>query len=443
MKSYCTWSTALLVFLAVPVWAAPLGTRAVLDNGATLLVAERPGIPMVVMNILLKTGSAADTDAKAGLANLTAALLTRGTKKHSAQTLAEDLDFLGASLHVDADYEITTISLTTLSKNLDPALELLSEVLLTPTFPLAEFERTRKEIEGGLQSHEEEPGWVAQKTFLEKLYPHHPYGRLVEGQPATLAKLTQADVKKFHQTYYRPNNAIVALAGEISQEQAVNLLRSHFADWQQADIPSVVWPDSRKLAAERVTLDKQVSQANVVLGHLGIARSNPDYYAVQLMNYVLGGGGFGSRLMDKIREELALVYHVSSGFTVRKHAGPFTVGLQTKNATATQALDESLQVIHHFIEQGPTEAELTAAKAYFINSFPLRLVSNRDVAALLPVLEFYELGLDYPDRYADLIGQVTLEQVHNAAKTYLHPDALLQVVVADLKQAGLDQSQPQ
>ncbi len=443
MKSYCTWSTALLVFLAVPVLAAPLGTRAVLDNGATLLVAERPGIPMVVMNILLKTGSAADTDAKAGLANLTAALLTRGTKKHSTQTLAEDLDFLGASLNVDADYEITTISLTTLSKNLDPALELLSEVLLTPTFPLAEFERTRKEIEGGLQSHEEEPGWVAQKTFLEKLYPHHPYGRLVEGQPATLAKLTQADVKKFHQTYYRPNNAIIALAGEISQEQAVNLLRTHFADWQQADIPSVVWPDSRKLSAERVTLDKQVSQANVVLGHLGIARSNPDYYAVQLMNYILGGGGFGSRLMDKIREELALVYHVSSGFTVRKHAGPFTVGLQTKNATATQALDESLQVIRRFIEQGPTEAELAAAKAYFINSFPLRLVSNRDVAALLPVLEFYELGLDYPDRYADLIGRVTLEQVHNAAKTYLHPDELLQVVVADLKQAGLDHSQPQ
>jgi zinc protease len=443
MKSYCTLSIALLVFWAVPVLAAPLGARTVLDNGATLLVAERPGIPMVVMNILLKTGSAADTDARAGLANLTAALLTRGTKKYSTQSLAEALDFLGASLNVDADYETTTVSLTTLTKNLEPAFDLVAEVLLSPTFPLAELERTRKEIEGGLQSHEEDPGWVAQKTFLAKLYPHHPYGRLVEGQPATLAKLTQADVKKFHQTYYRPNNAIIALAGEIAQEQAVNLLRNHFADWQQADIPSVVWPDSRQLSAERVTLDKKVSQASVILGHSGIARSNPDYYAVQLMNYILGGGGFGSRLMDKIREELALVYHVSSGFTVRKHAGPFTVGLQTKNATATQALDESLQVIRRFIEQGPTEAELAAAKAYFINSFPLRLVSNRDVAALLPVLEFYELGLDYPDRYADLIGQVTLEQVHDAAKTYLHPDELLQVVVADLKQAGLDHAQPQ
>jgi zinc protease len=443
MKSNFTVSLILLLFYAAPASAAPLGTRTVLDNGATLLVAERPGIPMVVMNIVLKTGAAVDPDGKTGLANLTASLLTRGTKKHSTQALAAELDFLGASLNVDADYETTTISLTTLTKNLEPALELVAEVLLSPTFPPAELDRTRKEIEGGLQSHEEDPGWVAQKTFLAKLYPHHPYGRLVEGQPATLATLTQADVKKFHQTYYRPNNAIVALAGEISQEQAVNLLRRHFAGWQPADIPSVAWPDARQLSAERITLDKKVSQANVVLGHPGIARSNPDYYAVQLMNYILGGGGFGSRLMDKIREELALVYNVSSSFSVRKHPGPFTVGLQTKNATATQALDESLQVIKRFIEQGPTEAELAAAKAYYINSFPLRLVSNRDVAALLPVLEFYDLGLDYPDRYAGLIGQVTLEQVHNAAKTYLHPDQLLQVVVADLKQAGLDHAQPQ
>ena len=437
MKAYVTLSFALLLCAAAPAQAAPLGTRTVLDNGATLLVAERPGIPMVVMTILLKTGAAADPDGKAGLANLTAVLLTRGTKKHSAQALAEELDFLGASLAVDADYETTTISLTTLTKNLEPALGLLSEVLISPTFPEPELERKRKEIKGGLRSREEEPGWVAHKAFVEKLYPHHPFGRLVEGQPTTLDTLTQAEVKKFHQTYYRPNNAIIALAGEISQEQAVNLLRTQFAGWQPADIPRLVWPDSQQPSAERVTLDKKVSQANVILGHAGIARANPDYYTVQVMNYILGGGGFGSRLMDKIREELALVYSVSSGFTARKHPGPFMVGLQTKNASAAQAVEESVQVIRRFIEQGASKEELAAAKAYLINSFPLRLVSNRDVAALLPVMEFYELGLDYPDRYPDLIGQVTLEQVHNAAKTYLHPDQLLQVVVADLAEAGL------
>jgi len=145
--------------------------------------------------------------------------------------------------------------------------------------------------------------------------------------------------------------------------------------------------------------------------------------------------------MKRIREELGLVYHIGSTFMARKHAGPFLISLQTKNTSATQAVDETLQVVKQFIEQGLTPEELSDAKAYFINSFPLRLASNRDVAALLPILEFYNVGLDYPDRYATLIGQVTLEQVQTAAKTYLHPEHFLQVVVADLEAAGLDKKQ--
>jgi zinc protease len=343
---------------------------------------------------------------------------------------------------VDTDYETTTISLTTLTKNLEPAFALLAEVLLSPTFPEDEFERKRKEIQGGLQSREEDPGWVARKVFLQTLYPRNPFGRLVEGQPSTLDAISRADVEKFHHTYYRPNNAIIAMAGEISQAQAVKLLDSHFAGWQSAEIPSVAWPDAQQQTGERVALDKKVSQANVILGHEGIARSNTDYYAVLIMNYILGGGGFGSRLMERIREELGLVYSISSYFAARKHPGPFIVGLQTKNASATQAIAEVMQVIRRFIEQGPTEQELAAAKSYYINSFPLRLVSNRDVASLLPVIEFHGLGLDYPDRYPDLIGQVTQEHVRAAAKTYLHPDRLLQVIVADLAQADLTSPSP-
>jgi zinc protease len=439
MKRSLILSVAVLLSSGAPTLAAPLGTRTVLDNGATLLVAERPGIPMVVMTLLLKTGAVADPEDKAGLANLTAALLTRGTELFTAQALAEELDYLGASLTVDADYETTTLSLTTLTKNLERALTLLAQVIRAPTFPVSELERKRKEIIGRLHSREEDPGWVARKVFLEKLYPHHPFGRLVEGQPSTLATITQDDVKQFHHTYYRPNNAIIALAGDITQPQAVRFLNAHLADWQPMDLPAVVWPEAPHTAGQRVTIDKTVSQANVLLGHPGIARSHPDYYAVLVMNYILGGGGFGSRLMDRIREELGLVYSISSSFTTRKHPGPFVIGLQTKNASALEAIDESLQVIRRFIEQGASAEELAAAKAYFINSFPLRLVSNRDVAALLPVIEFYELGLDYPDRYADLIGQVTLEQVHDAARTHLHLDQLVQVVVADLNAAGLTQ----
>ncbi len=426
--------------LASSLSAAPLGTRTVLDNDATLLVAERPGLPMVVLSMVLKTGAAVDPQDKQGVANLTAALLTRGTKSYSAQALAEELDFLGTSLSVDAGNDATTISLTTLTKNLDRSFALLAEVVLFPSFPQDEFERIRKEIEGRLHSNEEDPGWVAGKAFREHLYPQHPYGRLISGQAETLARITPDDIRQFHATYYRPNNAIIAVAGEITQGQVGSLLASHFAAWKAADLPDFSWPDLPEREARQVNLNKEVTQANIMIGHSGIARSHPDYYAVLIMNHILGGGGFGSRLMDRIREEQGYAYSVGSYFSARKHPGPFTVALQTKNESAQQAIAETLAVIRHFRQEGATEEEVAAAKAYLTNSFPLRLISNSDVARMLPVLEFYGLGLDYPDRYPDIIGSVTLEQVRAAAKQHLYPDQFLQVVVADLEKAGLEQA---
>lgn len=441
MKHFCIAILSFTSLHTTTVGAAPLATRTVLNNGAVLLVAERPSLPMVVVSIMVKTGAVADSAKKAGLANLTAELLTRGTKQHDAQAFAEELDFWGASLGTDADYEATTLALTTLSKNLDQAMGLVSEVLLTPTFPQKELEQKKTEIEGGLKSHEEQPGWVAQRTFLASLYPHHPYGRQVEGQPETLSTLTQADVQTFHHTYYRPNNAIITFTGDVTQAQAATLVEKHLADWKPAPLPDLGWPEAEPMNATRISIDKKVSQANIILGHYGIARSNPDYYALLLINYIFGARGTESRLMKRVREELGLVYYIGSDFSPRKHAGPFSISLQTKNESAMQAIQESLQALRQLTEQGLTQEELDAAKAYFINSFPLRLDSNRDIASLLPVLEFYELGLDYPDRYADLIGQVTLEKAQSVAKAYLHPDQLLQVIVADLTAAGLDTKQ--
>lgn len=417
--------------------ATPLATRTGLGNGATLLVAERPGVPMVVMNMLLTTGSTADPLGKAGLANLTAELLTRGTQKYTAQVLAEELDFLGTSLWVSADYETTTVSLTTLTKNLDASFALLAEVLLRPTFPADEFARIRTEILGQIHSQEENPGWVSAKAFQEKLYANHPFGRFVEGQPETLANISLADITNFYHTYYRPNTAIIGIAGDISQARAEQLLEEHLGRWDPGPVPTVQWGPEVQPVAEQLLIDKQVSQANVILGHPGIARQNPDFYAIKVMNYILGSSGFGSRLTERIREELALVYSIRSSFSTRKHPGPFRIVLQTKNASAKQAIDEAIGIMRRFIEEGATEKEVEAAKAYLVNSYPLSLVSNRAIAGLLPSLEFFELGLDYPQRYLDIIQQVTLEQVRQAAKKYLHPDKLLQVVVADLEKAKL------
>lgn len=431
---FVVWSLSLSLHV---VEADPIGTRAVLDNGAVLLVAERPGVPMVVMNLLIKTGSAADPIGKAGLASLTTELLMRGTQRHNAAALAEELDFLGTTLSVSTDYETTSISLTTLSKNLDASFALLAEVLLHPSFPRDEFERKRTETLGGLQSREENPGWVSVKAFKENLYAGHPFGRLVEGRASTLATINQADVTNFYETYFRPNNTIIAMAGEIAPNQAAHLIARHLGSWQRGIVPQVNWPAAPQPAAEQVFIDKQVSQANVILGHPGVSRLNPDFYAIRVMNYILGSSGFGSRLMERIREELALVYSIRSSFSARKHAGSFRVVLQTKNTTARQAIDECVAILRLFMEKGVTQKELDAAKSYLINSYPLALVSNRDFAGLLPALEFFGLGLDYPERYPKMIADITLQQVQDAAQKYLHPDKLLQVVVANLKQAVL------
>ncbi len=437
MRRFITLAIYLSLFLPTVVSAEALGKRSVLDNGLTLLVAERPEIPMVVMTVFVKAASAQDQKGKEGLANLTALLLTRGSKEYDALVLAEELDFLGASLSANAGYDSTTLTLTTLRRNLTAATALLAEVLVHPIFPTEELDKKRTETLGYLKTREEDPGWVARKMFLETLYPDHPYGRIIEGQEKSLAAITRADVIAFHQTYYRPNNTIVACAGSISQQEALALLEEQFKDWQPGEIPDHPWSDpTLPQNSAVVTGHKEISQANVILGHQGIARSNPDYYAVRVMNSLLGGGGFESLLMQRIREDLGLVYHVSSRFSARRNPGPFTIVLQTQNATAKQAMEESIQVVQSFIDKGVTAQHLARAKAYLINSFPLRLASNSSVAGFLALLEFYDLGLDYPDRYTDLIDQVTLEKVREVAKSYLRPERLLKVVVADLSQAG-------
>ena len=420
-----------------PAEAAPIAARTVLDNGAILLVAERPGVPMVVMNITLKTGSTADPIGKAGVANLTAQLLTRGTQGYTAQALAEALDFLGTSMSVSADYETTTVLVTTLTKNLEASFGLLAEVLLHPTFPAEEFERERTEVLGAIRSQEENPSWVANKAFQENLYADHPFGRLIDGEPTTLATLTPADITSFYHTYYRPNNAIIGIAGDLSQTRAQELLARHLGTWRADPVPQLSWPAEPNPAAARLLIDRPLSQANIILGHPGVARHNPDIYAIRVMNYILGAGGFDSRLTKRIREELGLVYSVTSRFSSRKHAGPFRIILQTKNASAKQAIEEAVGIMRRYIEEGATATELDAAKAYLVNSYPLGLVSNRQIATLLPALEFYELGLDYPDRYPGIIQALSLGQIKAVAKQYLHPDKLLHVVVANLEQAQL------
>lgn len=417
---------------------APLGKRVVLDNGITLLVAERPGVPMIVVDVLIKAGSVYEPDQKAGLANLTAELLTRGTTKRTATEVAREIDFMGASLSTNADYDYVKAELIVLRRYSNKGLEILGDILMSPAFAPAEVEKKVREIQGGIRKNEEDPGWVAERQFLKTLFESHPYGRIVEGNEEGIKKISRADIVNFHSNYYVPNRTIIALAGDITLQEAKDLIQKNFGNWHPKQIQEkqIPLPQGPKETIS-IKLDRKVAQANIILGHLGIRRDNPDYYAIQVMNYILGGGGFSSRLVNDIRDKRGLVYSVNSAYVSREYSGYFQVELQTKNQSAADSVQLVVENMKRIRENTVSEKELEDAKAHLIESLPLKIETDKEVARNMALLEFYGLGLDYFDRYSGYIKSVGERDVLRVAREYLHPERFVLVIVADLKEANL------
>lgn len=412
--------------------------KTVLDSGLTLMVVERHNLPIVAVTVGIKAGSLIEPVEKAGLANLTAELLTEGTKRRTAAEISEEIEFVGASLDSSGGDDYVIVNLTVLKKDLALGFDILSDIILNPAFPEDELNKKRKRIKGGLKSREEDPGFVVSKAFKEAVFGSYPYGRLIEGSPETLDKIKQEDLMNFHSAYYLPNNAMMSVAGDITVEEAKGLLAKYFSGWKKKEF-KVSMPVKPEALKERkvITIDKDITQANIVLGHIGISRGDPDYYAVVVMNYILGGGGFASRLMQNIRDEKGLVYDIHSFFDANKETGSFEVGLQTKNESANTAIEEILKEINRIRESGVTDTELSDAKSFLTGSFPMRIDMSRKIANFLIAVEYYELGIDYIDKYPAYINKVTKEDVLRVARKYLDPERFALAVVADQKKAGL------
>lgn len=412
-------------------------SRTTLANGAVVVTSEQKALPMVTMSLLIEGGARLDPAGREGLANLAAQLLTYGTKHYTAVQLSEALDFLGASLTTGCSEETITINFTLLKKDLDEGLRLLAEVLTEASFPPDEIERQKQAVIAGIRAQEEQPGQVAEVKFLETLFPKSPYGRRVEGTPESVKNVDRAGLLAFYQNELRPDRAILAVVGDVSQREIVEKLNSALRPWQKKPAAKLPPPNVVPGAPAFIKINKQLTQANIVLGHGGVPRNHPDYYAIQIMNYILGGGGFSSRMMDSIRNERGFAYSVYSQFDPGKYTGSFQVVMQTKNESAGEAIKIAVAEIRKMREQGVTDLELNEAKDYLIGSFPLRFDTNRKVAAFLSQVEFYGLGLDYPDRYPEIIRKISREDVLRAARTYLHPEKLIAVVVADQSKAAL------
>jgi len=422
------------VLLPAPGSADPRvnAQRRVLPNGAVLLVSEQRNLPIVIVQVLLDAGARRDPEGKAGLADLTADLLTEGTKRRSAAQISETADFLGASIGAGAEADYAMMSLSVLAEHLDEGLDLLTDVLLHPSFPEAEVVRRRESTLAGLKASEDNPGYVAQRAFIQTLFRNQPYGHLVSGTPETVRRLARPDVVGFYQANYRPQRSIIAVVGDVSVADIEARLTAALRDWQPGGAGPFVFPEAPPVPPVVDTIAKPITQANIVLGQRGISRDNPDYYAVTVMNFILGGGGFTSRLLEDIRTKAGLAYSVSSGFSVNKAPGSFQVTMQTKTASTADAIQRTCSTIEGMRADLVSDEELSGAKQYLTGSFPLRLDSNSKLAGFLVQTEFYNLGLDYADTYAARINAVTREDVLRVARQYLHPQEMLLVVVGDL-----------
>jgi zinc protease len=350
----------------------------------------------------------------------------------------EELDFMGASLNASSGRDYATLSLKVLKRDLDKGLDLFLEVLTQPTFPEEEIRREVEKTLASIQSAEDQPEVVAEKEFQKALFLKSPYAHPTEGTKESLPRIKQAAILQFYRIHYHPNNAILTVVGDITSEEVKSKLLPRLAQWTMEEIPKVPFISAFAKEQKTVKINRQISQANIILGHAGVSRENPDFYALTVMNYILGGGGFASRLMEQIRNKRGLAYSVGSFFDAGKYPGSFQMVLQTKNSSAREAISISLKEMERIRKELVSEKELEGAKRYLIGSFPMRLDTQGKLTNFLTQVEYYGLGLDYPEKYPSLIRSITREEVLRVAKTYLHPENYILVVVANLKEAGME-----
>ena len=415
--------------------------RRVAPNGLTVLVLEQHALPIVRIHVLVKAGAAQDPHGKAGLANMVASLLDEGTDSRSANDIAEAIDFVGGSLATHATKDYTTVSVSVLKKDRDLGFSLLSDLLLHANFPKKEISRMRAQILGDIQNAEDNPVVVAENAFNPLVFGNHPYRWPVVGTTKSVKTISRKDLWSFYVREYVPNQTIVTIVGDIRLDEVTQKIDQHFGAWEPGSVAPRHYNEPGLPPKPVIKLvQKELSQATILLGHIGIQRADPEYFSLTVMNYILGSGGFSSRLMDSIRDRQGLVYGVYSAFETSLMPGPFFVSLQTRPEKATLAIEQVVKELDGMQHHPVSDQELADAKSYLIGSFPRRLDTTSKLARVLTLVEFYSLGLDYFTSFPEQIAQVTADDVLRVAKQFLHPDRYVLVVVGDQAKVNM---QPQ
>ena len=441
-NSACAFSLILLGWLSSTFVSGALAGLPIqhwnLKSGAQVYVITTPNLPMLDLQVDFDAGSRRDPKEKAGLSSAVAMMISKGVTASANRPamdenqLGEAWADLGATFMATSSQDRLSFRLRTLTEPtiLGSAIELAAQQMTHPSFDSKIFMRERDKSIAGLKESLTQPGAVAGRVFANTLYPEHPYGVLLTQEAMQITQIS--DVQGFYNEYVKPCSARISMVGNISKEKATQIAETLMAQFnagpscaslpQLPPVKPLVKPSEQRIAFES-------AQAHVLIGAPAIDRADPDYFPLTVGNYVLGGGGFVSRLTEQVREKRGLSYSVYSYFAPAKQAGPFTIGLQTRPDQTLQAVTLSREILTEFVNNGPSAAELKAAKDNLIGGFPLRLDSNKKLLDNLANIAWNDLPLNYLDTWVDAVQRVSTEDIKKAFQKHVHPDALATVIV--------------
>jgi zinc protease len=403
-----------------------------LENGLVLLHNRVTANPSVVVRALIRAGSSRETTSEHGIAGLTGRMLRQGTQHISKSALAEELDGMGAGLSVDVGYALVAVSIKCLSEDFLRAVQILSEVVRRPTFPADELERLKGQILTELKEMDDNTRVVAERTWRELAYPEsHPYHRLTVGNAETVGAATRDQLNAFLQTWYGPNQTTLIVVGDIGLDEVASVMNDNLGAWPSVRTDDVqgTLPDAEVPARQRREVAMVgKTQADVILGLPTLERSSPDYYALSFGNHILGRMYFMGRFGEKVRDEQGLAYYAYSELHASYGRGAWLMraGVNPKNLDkALASIDTELK---RFLADGPTPEEQADGVTSLLGGLPRQLETNEGAAAVMGEIELYDLGLDFLERYPDVIRSLTREQVTEVARRWIDPERLISAI---------------
>ena len=407
-------------------------------SGSPVLFVPAPELPMFDIRLTFAAGSSRDGN-QPGLASLTNALLDQGTIHKSADEIALGFENLGAQLGSGSYRDMGILSLRSLSDPAlsEPALELFTELLDSPAFAQPAIERLKNQLRASFDYEKKDPSSLSNQAFFAELYGNHPYAHSSRGTKQSIAGITRPQLAAFYQQHYTAGNVQIALVGDLSRQQAEQIAERISQALPQGPAVAPV-ATAKPLAAHQKHIAFESSQTHILLGQLAIERGHADYAALYLANQILGGSGFGSRLMEEVREKRGLTYGIYSGLSPMQTAGPFMISVQTRAELSQATLEFVRKLLRDFIEHGPTAEELAISKQEILGSFPLSAASNSAIVGQLGAIGFYGLPLTWQDDFIRQIEQLSLEQVQAAVRRHLNADALTIITLGpDVEQLPL------